>query len=195
MIKISNLRLAESLKGLFTIGEYEDDETGTESVKIELEFLDAAANTATTAAALATSAASAAALATEGFSEAIETTLDVANHPTIIGDDNYVYQYDSSAKKYIKTDIYVKGEKGGKGETGNTATISVGEVISVPSNETATITNTGSPSEAIFDFTIPRGIEAKTPVRGTDYWTIEDKSYIIGENRAYIDNVLIVLVR
>ena len=37
---------------------------------------------------------------------------DTAEHPTYIGADHYVYQWDKSAKEYVKTDIYVKGKSG-----------------------------------------------------------------------------------
>lgn len=35
---------------------------------------------------------------------------DTADHPTYIGADNYVYQWDKTAKSYNKTSIYVRGE-------------------------------------------------------------------------------------
>ena len=37
---------------------------------------------------------------------------DTAEHPTYIGADHYVYQWDKGTKKYVKTDIYVKGKPG-----------------------------------------------------------------------------------
>lgn len=37
---------------------------------------------------------------------------DTVEHPTYIGADHYVYQWDKSAKEYVKTDIYVKGKPG-----------------------------------------------------------------------------------
>ena len=37
---------------------------------------------------------------------------DTAEHPTYIGADHYVYQWDKNAKEYVKTDIYVKGKPG-----------------------------------------------------------------------------------
>jgi len=40
---------------------------------------------------------------------------EVANNPTKVGDDNYVYIYNTATKSYEKTDIYVKGDKGDKG--------------------------------------------------------------------------------
>lgn len=62
---------------------------------------------------------------------ATESALDTANHPTYVGENNYVYIWDKSKKVYVKTDIYVKGddgvpgpqgpqgEKGEKGENGS----------------------------------------------------------------------------
>lgn len=41
---------------------------------------------------------------------ATDSALDTANHPTYIGTDNYVYQWNKDAKSYNKTDIYVRGE-------------------------------------------------------------------------------------
>lgn len=35
---------------------------------------------------------------------------DTANHPTYIGEDNYVYKWNKATKAYDKTDIYVKGD-------------------------------------------------------------------------------------
>ena len=42
--------------------------------------------------------------------EATEAALDTANHPTYIGEDNYVYEWDGD--EYVKTDVYVKGNSG-----------------------------------------------------------------------------------
>lgn len=51
-------------------------------------------------------------------SAAIDNANDTANHPTKIGSDNYVYEWNKATKAYQKTDILVKGEKGEKGATG-----------------------------------------------------------------------------
>jgi hypothetical protein len=37
---------------------------------------------------------------------------EIAEHPTYVGEDNYVYNYDFETHSYIKTDIYVKGDTG-----------------------------------------------------------------------------------
>lgn len=50
--------------------------------------------------------------ATKKTTEAIGKALETAEHPTFIGKDNYVYQYNFSTKKYDKSDIYAKGDVG-----------------------------------------------------------------------------------
>ena len=37
---------------------------------------------------------------------------EVANHPTYVGPDNYVYEYDATSHEYKKTTILVKGDQG-----------------------------------------------------------------------------------
>nr|DAE17297.1 MAG TPA: nucleoid-associated protein [Siphoviridae sp. ctEIp38] len=51
-------------------------------------------------------------------SAAIDNANDTASHPTKIGSDNYVYEWDKAAKAYQKTGILVKGDKGATGATG-----------------------------------------------------------------------------
>lgn len=46
----------------------------------------------------------------EELDAATESAIDTAEHPTYIGDDNYVYKWNKEAKSYDKTDIYVRGE-------------------------------------------------------------------------------------
>lgn len=53
-------------------------------------------------------------------SAAIANANDTASHPTKIGADNYVYEWDKAAKAYQKTGILVKGDKGERGATGAT---------------------------------------------------------------------------
>lgn len=38
--------------------------------------------------------------------------IDIATHPDIVGNDNYVYHYNDTTKQYTKTDIYVRGDDG-----------------------------------------------------------------------------------
>ena len=115
-IKISELPLVESLKGLYTIGYKIIDGIKT-SVKVSLEDIQAAYqdvvnaikkseeavknanNAATTANEKAVLADTAAANAN-----------DTAEHPTYIGQDHYVYKWNKTAQAYDKTDIYTKGD-------------------------------------------------------------------------------------
>lgn len=41
---------------------------------------------------------------------AVEDAQDTADHPTYIGEDNYVYKWDKNTKTYNKTSVYVRGE-------------------------------------------------------------------------------------
>lgn len=51
-------------------------------------------------------------------SAAIDNANDTASHPTKIGADNYVYEWNKATKAYQKTGILVKGDKGERGATG-----------------------------------------------------------------------------
>lgn len=42
--------------------------------------------------------------------QSIASADDTANHPTYIGSDNYVYQWNKQTQTYTKTNIYVRGE-------------------------------------------------------------------------------------
>jgi hypothetical protein len=46
----------------------------------------------------------------------LKDALVIATHPDIVGPDNYVYHWRNGA--YVKTDLYVKGDKGDTGEQG-----------------------------------------------------------------------------
>lgn len=50
-----------------------------------------------------------------------------------------------------------QGVAGVQGEQGEAATIEVGTVTTVPYGQTASVVNSGTESEAVFDFTIPQG--------------------------------------
>lgn len=49
---------------------------------------------------------------------AAKSAEEVADNPTYVGTDNYVYRYDRTTKAYVKTEVYVKGEKGDTGAQG-----------------------------------------------------------------------------
>lgn len=76
------------------------------------------------------------------------------------------------------------GQTGEKGDKGDAATIQVGIVTK---GEEASVTNSGTSSNAIFDFVLPKGDPGITPVKGQDYYTAQD----VGEIEAYVINELI----
>ena len=59
-----------------------------------------------------------------------------------------------------------KGDKGDTGSAGSAATISVGTVTTGAEGSDATVTNSGTSSAAVFDFTIPRGATGATGSKG-----------------------------
>lgn len=86
-----------------------------------------------------------------------------------------------------------QGEQGIQGIQGATPNIQIGTVATLNPTEQATVTQTGTLENPIFNFGIPKGVQGErgqdgyTPVRGTDYWTAEDIATI----QQYIDNQLV----
>lgn len=116
--KISELPLADSLKGLYTIGYKIIDGIKT-SVKVNLEDIQTAYQDVVNAIKKsegATSNANNAAVIAEEKAAAANTAAQdaekVANNPTYIGKDHYVYVYNKNTENFDKTDIYCKGEPG-----------------------------------------------------------------------------------
>ena len=62
---------------------------------------------------------------------------------------------------------------------GESATIEVGRVETVPPTQAATVTNSGTETNATFNFQIPRGVDGITPVKGIDYWTPVEQDAIV----------------
>ena len=62
---------------------------------------------------------------------------------------------------YLAADVdaYLDAHPGPTGPQGASGTISIGTVTTVPSTTPAAVTNVGTSSSAIFNFTIPRGID------------------------------------
>ena len=117
-IKISELPLVESLKGLYTIGYKIIDGIKT-SVKVSLEDIQTAYQDVVNAvknSEVATKNANIAASNAEEKATAANTAAQdaekVANNPTYIGKDHYVYVYNKDTESFDKTDIYCKGEPG-----------------------------------------------------------------------------------
>lgn len=115
-IKISELPLVESLKGLYTIGYKIIDGIKT-SVKVSLEDIQTAyqdvVNAIKKSEEAAKNANNAATTANEKAvlaDTAAANANDTAEHPTYIGTDHYVYKWNKTAQAYDKTDIYTKGD-------------------------------------------------------------------------------------
>jgi len=89
---------------------------------------------------------------------------------TPVADDDLVVVVDISdttmsasgtTKKALKTDL-----KGDKGDKGDAATLDVGTTTTGNAGTDASVTNSGSTSAAVFDFTIPRGDKGETGDQG-----------------------------
>lgn len=114
--KISELPLADSLKGLYTIGYKIIDGIKT-SVKVSLEDIQTAYQDVVNAvknSEVATKNANTAASNANEKAVLADTAAananDTAEHPTYIGQDHYVYKWNKIAQAYDKTDIYTKGD-------------------------------------------------------------------------------------
>lgn len=116
--KISEFPLADSLKGLYTIGYKIIDGIKT-SVKVSLGDIQTAYQDVVNAikkSEEATSNANNAAVTAEEKATAANVAAQeaekIANNPTYIGKDHYVYVYNKDTGSFDKTDIYCKGEPG-----------------------------------------------------------------------------------
>lgn len=116
--------------------------------------------------------------ATADAKTATESALDTANHPTKIGEDNYVYIWNKDTKTYNKTNVYCKGEAFSVAHVFN----SVAEMKSYPAGEFKTgdfvVVNTNDVEQAddaklyvktdtgwkfVVDMSGFRGFTGKTP--------------------------------
>lgn len=132
-----------------------------------------AAKSATDSAASADSASSAASAAGKSQTAAANSATSAANSASAAAE---------SADKAAKI---AAGITPGSGAS-TAATIKIGTVTTGDAGTSASVTNRGSDSAAVFDFVIPKGdkgdkgdagatgADGKTPVRGTDYWTADD---------------------
>ena len=74
---------------------------------------------------------------------------------------------DSQTIKVIVKDSE-RGPQGERGEPGAAATIRAGNAYSVPSNSDPSVINTGSDTNAVFDFYIPKGERGEPGIDGVD---------------------------
>ena len=95
--------------------------------------------------------------ATNNANKAATNAQSVADHPTYIGSDYYVYQWDYSQNKYVKSSTYVKGEDGETPifQQGFTTTLNPNDSAEVKVTQTGTSSD-GSPIYRL-DFSIPKG--------------------------------------
>lgn len=77
-----------------------------------------------------------------------------------------------------------QGPQGIQGFKGDAATITVGIVTK---GDDASVTNSGTQNDAVFDFVLPKGDPGYTPIKGEDYFTPED----VGEIESYVINEMI----
>lgn len=94
--------------------------------------------------------------------------------------NGYFYVWDSAQGKFINTGNAAQGPKGDKGEQGEqgergpqgipgaAATIAVGEVTTGEPNSQASVVNSGNSTNAVFDFTIPKGAKGDKGDNGVD---------------------------
>ena len=68
-----------------------------------------------------------------------------------------------------------------KGEDGVTPNSTIGTVETLPSGSDATATISGDKENPLLNLGIPKGADGYTPVRGTDYWTDDDKIEIVND--------------
>ena len=64
---------------------------------------------------------------------------------------------------------------------GSTPNITIGTVETLPSGSDATATISGDKENPLLNLGIPKGADSYTPVRGTDYWTDDDKTEIVND--------------
>lgn len=75
---------------------------------------------------------------------------------------------------YLEGVVGQKGDKGDKGDAGKAATIDAGSVTTLFPGDEAYVRNTGTETNAVFDFGIPRGENGKTPeIEVGDVTTLE----------------------
>ena len=85
-----------------------------------------------------------------------------------------------------------QGIQGPAGPAGAAATVSVGTVTTGDPGSSATVENVGTINAAVFNFTIPKGPKGdtgaagRTPVKGTDYYTDQEKADLVDETAAVV---------
>lgn len=84
-----------------------------------------------------------------------------------------IYIWDAVGERWVNNGPV----QGAQGDPGKDATINGVSVRYTPHGTRPSVTNTGTPSAAVFEFALP---EPKTPEKGVDYMTEQDKLEIAG---------------
>lgn len=107
--KISELTLAEILKGLFTIGYKRNEDGSTESVQVGLEFVGDAADKANKAADRADKSSKDADTSAKEADKQAGRAKDQADHPSMMGENGNWWKWDEASQSYIDTGVLAKG--------------------------------------------------------------------------------------
>lgn len=121
-----------------------------EAARDAAEAYATSAGNSATAAAGSESAASGSAAAAAASALAAQSA--VQHYPKI--ENGYWYVWDGANNTWVNTNVKAQGETG---QTGAAATIAVGTVHTGAAGSSATVTNSGTESAAVFDFSIPQG--------------------------------------
>ena len=84
----------------------------------------------------------------------------------ITNDTGNLWVWDVDQSKYVDTGAQVKGPKGDTGAAGAAATVVVGTTSTGEAGTQAQVTNSGSESAAVLNFTIPKGAKGDTGAAG-----------------------------
>ena len=87
----------------------------------------------------------------------------------IVQDTGNLWVWDSESSAFVDTGAQVKGPKGDKGDTGEqgpAATVNVGTTSTGEPGTQASVTNGGTTSAAVLNFTIPKGEKGDTGAAG-----------------------------
>lgn len=78
--------------------------------------------------------------------------------------DSGVLSWTNKAGLANPASVNIKGAKGDKGDTGNAATIEIGTVTTGAAGSSASVVNSGTASNVVLNFTLPRGKDGKGSV-------------------------------
>lgn len=106
----------------------------------------------------------------------------------VITDTGNLAVWDEEQQKFVDTGAQIKGPKGDKGETGDAgvaATVTVGTVTTGEAGSNASVENKGDATNAVFNFTIPRGAQGVAGPGVSVGSTAPEAPGVLGE--CYID--------